>query len=52
VRTLADDDLPAGKHAIDWDGADERGDRARSGVYFYRLETSGRTHIGKVLLMP
>lgn len=37
VRTLVDDDLPAGRHMILWDGRDGAGQRTAAGVYFYRM---------------
>ena len=42
VRTLVDSPLAAGAHRAAWDGRDERGAMAASGVYFYRLESDGR----------
>ncbi len=41
VRTLVDNDLPAGTHTIRWDGHDSRGNAAASGIYLYRLEATG-----------
>lgn len=38
IRTLQDAALPAGYHAVVWDGRDEHGARAASGVYFARFE--------------
>ena len=38
VRTLAEGHLAAGRHLRTWDGMTTGGSRARSGVYFYRLE--------------
>lgn len=38
VRVLRDGDLPAGAHVAVWDGRDDRGGAAASGVYFFRLE--------------
>jgi hypothetical protein len=39
VRTLVDEELPAGFHSIPWQGRDDRGSRVASGVYFYSLQT-------------
>jgi hypothetical protein len=39
VRGLTDDVLPAGPHAVTWDGRGENGRELSSGVYFYRLTT-------------
>ena len=49
VRRLLDGMEPAGPHAVLWDGRDERSDRAPAGVYFYRLEASGRTIMRKLV---
>jgi hypothetical protein len=39
VRVLADGPFPAGSHEIAWDGRDERGRAAGSGIYLARLES-------------
>ena len=41
VRTLTDRVLPAGPHAIKWDGRDESSHPVASGVYFARLRAAG-----------
>ncbi|MFN8180101.1 MAG: C25 family cysteine peptidase [bacterium] len=41
VRTLIDEDVAAGAHAITWDGRDGQGARLSTGVYFYRLDAAG-----------
>jgi flagellar hook assembly protein FlgD len=41
VRTLVTGSLPAGSHTARWDTRDESGKPVASGVYFYRLESSG-----------
>ncbi len=51
VRTLVDDALPAGVHAVIWRGDDDHGRRAASGVYLYRLETDGGVLSRKMVLM-
>jgi hypothetical protein len=43
VRTLVAGSLPAGSHTARWDTRDESGKPVASGVYFYRLESSGLT---------
>lgn len=43
VRTLVDGQMDAGRHQITWHGRDDVGRRVSSGVYFYRLNTEGRT---------
>ncbi|MBP6874593.1 MAG: T9SS type A sorting domain-containing protein [Candidatus Eisenbacteria bacterium] len=39
VRSLLDEEMSAGEHAVVWDGRDGRGESAASGIYFYRLTT-------------
>ena len=41
VRTLAEGERSAGTQRLRWDGADDAGRAAGSGVYFIRLETRG-----------
>ncbi|MDP6528420.1 MAG: M14 family zinc carboxypeptidase [Gemmatimonadota bacterium] len=50
VRTLSDGSLGAGTHHAVWDGRDDRGRTAPSGVYFYRLATGSGTLDGRVVL--
>ena len=40
VATLAEGELPAGRHAVTWQGKDAQGARVGSGVYFVRLESA------------
>lgn len=51
VRTLVNDVQPAGRWSVVWDGKDEDGIAVTSGVYFYRLETSGVALTRKMLLL-
>jgi hypothetical protein len=41
VRTLLATRLPAGRHAIVWDGRDAGGSAVASGIYFSRLDVDG-----------
>ena len=41
VRRLVDDLIGAGRHAIEWDGRDDRGRVVASGIYLYRLVVDG-----------
>jgi hypothetical protein len=52
VRRLLSETLPAGEHAREWDGRDERGSRAGSGLYVARLRCSGVESVRKVCLVP
>jgi unsaturated chondroitin disaccharide hydrolase len=41
VRTLADADYPAGRHAVTWDGRRGDGTAASSGIYYCELRAAG-----------
>jgi flagellar hook assembly protein FlgD len=52
VKTLIDGIRPAGAdQTIMWDGTDERGSSAASGVYFYEARAMGDVRIGKTTLL-
>ena len=38
VKQLVSDQLSAGQHTVTWDGKDENGKSATSGIYFYQLK--------------
>jgi len=50
VRTLVKGHLSAGAHVAAWNGLNDAGAAAPSGVYFLRLETEGRVETRKMLL--
>jgi flagellar hook assembly protein FlgD len=52
LRSLAERALPAGVHAADWDGRDERGRRVAAGNYVVRLTSpAGQLAIARVLVV-
>ncbi len=53
VRTLVDEDVGAGAHEAVWDGSNDAGARAASGVYFLTMQSTGDglTAKRKVVLM-
>lgn len=51
VRTLIDGPIEAGRHDRTWDGVDARGIRARSGIYFYRLEAPQGRRVERLVLL-
>jgi hypothetical protein len=51
VRRLAEGVQSAGQHAAAWDGLDQQGRRASSGVYLYRLETPAGARTRKLALV-
>ena len=51
VATLAEGELPAGKHRLAWNGKDRQGRQAASGLFFIRLEQEGRSVVRKAVLL-
>jgi photosystem II stability/assembly factor-like uncharacterized protein len=51
VRTLQSGILPAGVHRIAWNGIDEHGGAAASGVYFFRFVAGSHIQTMKALLI-
>lgn len=52
IRSLLDGArMPAGTHSVVWDGLDDSGRSAASGVYYYRLESDNRTDTKRMVLI-
>lgn len=51
VKTLVDDYLDAGVHAITWDGTNESGEVVSSGIYFCRVVADENMVARKMILM-
>jgi hypothetical protein len=51
VRTLLDRVITAGAHELVWDGTNDSGERAASGVYFVRMEMDGFGASEKLVLL-
>jgi len=51
VITLVDEAKVAGSHTVIWNGTDNKGSACSSGVYFYRLRTSDKTLVRKMLML-
>jgi predicted outer membrane repeat protein len=51
VKTLVDDEQAAGYYAVTWDGRDHNGVTVASGVYFYRIEWSGKVETKRMVLL-
>ena len=51
LSTLWNGTLPAGTHQMEWNGVDDHGNRAASGVYLARLDLAGRSTVRKMVLL-
>jgi len=51
VKTLVNGTLPSGTHHVTWDARDEAGAPVSSGLYLYRMETTGFTATKTLVLM-
>ncbi|MBN1997471.1 T9SS type A sorting domain-containing protein [candidate division KSB1 bacterium] len=51
IKTLVSGVLPAGEHAVMWNGTDEFTNPAASGVYFCRLRSGSSTESRKMMLL-
>ena len=51
VRTLLDGPMSAGASSVIWDGRNEAGKHAATGVYFYRLNVGGEEISRKLMLI-
>jgi hypothetical protein len=49
VRTLVSGPLPSGNHFATWDGRDDMGVPAPSGVFFVRLTSAAGTHVTRLV---
>jgi hypothetical protein len=51
VTQLVEGELPAGRHSVVWEGCNDAGTEAASGVYFYRLVTGDGDRTRKMALL-
>ncbi|MBU2625266.1 MAG: T9SS type A sorting domain-containing protein, partial [candidate division Zixibacteria bacterium] len=51
VRTLVNDERPAGPNTVIWDGKNEQGGDVASGLYFYKMRAADFTKIQKMMLL-
>lgn len=51
VKTLVDETVTAGDHAVVWDGRDNRGSSVGSGIYFSRLQVGNEIQTRRMALV-
>ncbi|MCB0266090.1 MAG: T9SS type A sorting domain-containing protein [Calditrichia bacterium] len=51
IRTLINKWQQMGKHSIIWNGLNNTGEQVSSGIYFYRLKTSGGTIVSRKMVL-
>ena len=51
IRTLVREWREAGKHSVIWNGKDEQGNQAGSGIYFYRMTADNYETVKKMMLI-
>jgi flagellar hook assembly protein FlgD len=51
VRTLVNETMPTGQHQARWNGVDEGGRPAASGIYFVRMIAGSYTDVRKIVML-
>jgi hypothetical protein len=51
IKTIVDSDMVPGTYSARWDGRDNGGREAGSGMYYYRLEFRDQTRNGRMVLL-
>ena len=51
INTLMNNELPAGRHRVSWNGENAIGDIMPTGVYFIKVVSSDKVHLQKVMLI-
>jgi hypothetical protein len=51
IRTVLDEEKPAGRYSIVWDGKDDNGSLVSTGIYLYRLTAVDYAETKKMILM-
>jgi hypothetical protein len=51
VQTLVDAELPAAIHEVVWNGNDQSGKNATSGIYFYKMQTEDYKSVKKMIML-
>ncbi len=51
IRTLVDTDQQPGRYSVDWNAKNDLQQSVTSGIYFYRLQTNGKSETKKMVLL-
>ena len=51
TRQLVNEDQPAGNYQVSWDGKDDSGKPAASGIYYYQLISGNHKAVQKMILL-
>ncbi|MFC1477389.1 M28 family peptidase [candidate division KSB1 bacterium] len=51
IRTLLQQDMPAGRHQIHWNSSNNKGAPVNAGVYICRMTTENTLHVIKMILL-
>lgn len=51
IRTLVNQELPAGRHSVTWEGDNDSGAKVASGMYFYKLISTDFVTSRKMMLV-
>jgi flagellar hook assembly protein FlgD len=51
VRSLVDESQSMGEHQVTWNGADDAGQPASSGLYFVRMTAGSYTETRKIVML-
>jgi len=51
VRLIVDETMTAGAHSTRWDGVDEKGRQAASGIYFVRMIAGSYSEVRKIVML-
>ncbi|MCF7912051.1 MAG: T9SS type A sorting domain-containing protein, partial [Candidatus Cloacimonetes bacterium] len=51
IRTLVNENMPAGTYQAIWNGTDDHNRKVASGIYFYKMISGKYTSTKKMILM-
>ena len=51
IKTIINEQMPAGNYLVRWEGDNNKGNAVTSGVYFYNLKVSDRNVNGKMVML-